>query len=157
MYRRLLFRSAAPAGLIYAASSKISDTTGETLAIFGQLNYEIIPGLELSAGGRYTHETKDSSFSQPYVNPALTFIFRPANAADGLGVITADQTFKDFSPEATLTWKPADDLILFGSYKTAYKSGGFSNGGINSAFSSDPFNDLTLDRKSTRLNSSHYC
>ncbi|API59160.1 hypothetical protein BSL82_07455 [Tardibacter chloracetimidivorans] len=66
--------SAAPAGLIYAASSKISDTTGETLAIFGQLNYEIIPGLELSAGGRYTHETKDSSFSQPYVNPALTFI-----------------------------------------------------------------------------------
>src|SRR3546814_12505533 len=77
--------SAAPAGLIYAASSKISDTTGETLAIFGQLNYEIIPGLELSAGGRYTHETKDSSFSQPYVTPALTFIFRPATAADEIG------------------------------------------------------------------------
>src|SRR3546814_14080577 len=35
--------------------------------------------------------------------------------------------------------------MLFGAYKTAYKSGGFSNGGINSAFSSDPFNDLTFN------------
>lgn len=137
--------SAAPAGLTYAASSKISETEGETFAIFGQLNYEITAGVELSAGGRYTHETKKSSFSQPYVNPALTFIFRPADAPDGLGVIAADQTFKDFSPEATLTWKPSDDLMLFGSYKTAYKSGGFSNGGINSAFSNDPFNDLTFN------------
>jgi len=64
---------------------------------------------------------------------------------DGLGQVTARQHFTNWSPEATLTWKPTDDLMVYGAYKTAYKSGGFSNGGINSKFSTDPTADLTFD------------
>ena len=36
-------------------------------------------------------------------------------------------------------------LLVYGAYKTAYKSGGFSNGGINSALSADPKGDLTFN------------
>jgi iron complex outermembrane receptor protein len=36
-------------------------------------------------------------------------------------------------------------VLVYAAYKTAYKSGGFSNGGINSALSADPLGDLTFD------------
>ncbi|MDY0067164.1 MAG: TonB-dependent receptor [Steroidobacteraceae bacterium] len=129
----------------YLASTKDSFTEGETFAAFGQLIWEITPALEATAGVRYTHETKDSWHAQPYNNAALLAIFRPADSADGLGFVTAEQTFENWSPEATLTWKMSDDVMIYGAYKTAYKSGGFSNSGINSAFSTDPAADLTFE------------
>jgi outer membrane receptor protein involved in Fe transport len=136
--------STAPDGLQYVATSKDSFTRGETFALFGQFTFKILPELELAGGVRYTNETKNSYFAQPYNNAGLTGIFRPADDPDGLGVVTARQHFKDWSPEATLTWKPTEGLMIYGAYKTAYKSGGFSNGGINSKFSADPTADLTF-------------
>ncbi|HEX8058272.1 MAG TPA: TonB-dependent receptor [Novosphingobium sp.] len=145
-----LRNSAAPTSDVYVATRKTSFTKGETFAVFGQLSWKIVPELELAGGVRYTHETKDSFFSQPYNNPGVTSIFRPANDPDGLGQITADQTFNNWSPEVTLTWKPSDDILIYGAFKTAYKSGGFSNGGINSKFSSNPLDDLTFDPERAR-------
>lgn len=128
----------------YLATTKTSFTKGETLSAFGQVTWEIVPTLELAGGVRYTHETKDSFFTQPYNNAALTGIFRPQDDPDGLGELSANQTFNDWSPEFTLTWTPQTDLLVYAGYKTAYKSGGFSNGGINSKFSPNPLGDLTF-------------
>ncbi len=128
----------------YLALYKISHTAGETIAGFGQVTWKIIPTVEASAGVRYTHETKDSFFTQPYVNAALRSLFRTTDSPDGLGIANAHQVFNNWSPEATLTWKPTSDIMVYGGYKTAYKSGGFSNGGLNSAASSDPTGDLTF-------------
>lgn len=140
-----LLNSAAPREDQYLATRKTSFTDGETIALFGQATWKIVPTLELAAGVRYTHETKDSYFTQPYNNPGVTAIFRPQDDPDGLGVVTADQTFNNWSPEVSLTWKPTSGILVYGAYKTAYKSGGFSNGGINSKFSTNPFADLTFD------------
>jgi len=140
-----LRNSAASPQNEFLASSKNSTTDGETFSLFGQFTYEIVPSLELAAGGRYTWETKDSFFTQPYNNPFLTAIFRDRNSPDGLGEVFANQKFRDFAPEVTLTYKPSRDVMVYGAYKTGYKSGGFSNGGINSAFSNDPLGDLTFD------------
>jgi iron complex outermembrane recepter protein len=137
--------SAAPEGYEYVTSAKDSFTKGETMAVFGQLTYRILPDLELAGGVRYTDETKNSFFTQPYNNPLLTGVFRDQDDPDGLGEVVARQHFRNWSPEATLTWKPTADLMVYGAYKTAYKSGGFSNGGINSKLSTDPTADLTFD------------
>jgi outer membrane receptor protein involved in Fe transport len=142
--------SAAPAGFEYVATSKNSFTDGETAALFGQVTWKIVPTIELAGGVRYTHEKKNSFFTQPYNNPLVTAIFRPQDDADGLGEITANQVFDDWSPEATLTWKPVQGILVYGAYKTAYKSGGFSNGGINSKFSPNPFADLTFNPEKAR-------
>ncbi|CAH0354649.1 TonB-dependent receptor [Sphingobium sp. CECT 9361] len=145
-----LTNSAASREDQYLATRKTSFTDGETIAAFGQVTWKVVPTVEIAGGVRYTHETKDSFFTQPYNNPGLTSIFRPQNDPDGLGVVTADQTFNDWSPEATITWKPTADLLVYGAYKTAYKSGGFSNGGINSKLSNIPFDDLTFDPEKAR-------
>jgi iron complex outermembrane receptor protein len=129
----------------YLATTKTSFTDGETLSLFGQVIWAMTDTLEATAGVRYTDETKESEFKQPYNNIGVLAIFRPADDPDGLGVVVGDQSFDNWSPEATLTWKPQDDLMFYGAYKTAYKSGGFSNSGINSKFSADPSADLTFD------------
>ena len=129
----------------YVAFTKDSQTEGETIAGFGQVTWKIVPELEAAAGVRYTHETKDSFFRQPYVNPAFAGVFKPFNPADPTSTIMAQQTFNNWSPEATLTWKPNRDITVYAAFKTAYKSGGFSNSGIYSAFSSAPVEDFTFD------------
>ncbi|MFO1377930.1 MAG: TonB-dependent receptor [Steroidobacteraceae bacterium] len=108
----------------WLAYDKTSETDGKTWSAFGQLNWKLTDDLELATGVRYTHETKDSFLVQTYVNLLFQGLFpqdRP---------IVADQTFNNWSPEATLTWKATEDLTLFGAYKTAYKSGGFSNSAL---------------------------
>lgn len=118
------FNSAAPRRLQYLAFLKESDTKGETLSGFAQAIWEITPQFELSAGVRYIHETKDSTFRQPYVNPFFTGVF-----LEGLD-LDVDQTFNDWSPDITATWRPTEDVTLFAAYKTGYKSGGFSNSAV---------------------------
>jgi outer membrane receptor protein involved in Fe transport len=134
----------------YLATTKTSFTDGETLSLFGQLIWKLTDTLEATAGVRYTDETKDSEFRQPYNHQFLTLgggfpIFRDDQDPSGLGVVTGDQSFDNWSPEATLTWTPQDGLMFYGAYKTGYKSGGFSNSGINSLLSATPQEDLTFD------------
>jgi iron complex outermembrane receptor protein len=110
----------------FLANTKDSETDGKTLALFGQLTWKVVPTVEVAAGARYTHETKDSFFLQPYSHPIRVTqgIFLPGVT------LPSDQKFNDWSPEATITWQPTDDVTVYGAYKTAYKSGGFSNSGI---------------------------
>jgi outer membrane receptor protein involved in Fe transport len=110
----------------YMDAWKNSATDGETIAGFGQVTWQLMPKLEVAAGVRYSHETKDSYFVQAFVSPAFSTLWAPNRTTYG------DQTFSNWSPEATISWKPTDDVLVYGAYKTAYKSGGFSNGGIDS-------------------------
>lgn len=97
-------------------------TNGRTLAAFGQILWDITPTLNVTGGVRYTHETKDSDQNQMYVNPAVLGSFAVRH-------FVVDQTFNNTSPEATITWKPTRQVTVYGSYKTGYKSGGFSISG----------------------------
>lgn len=131
--------SAAPQGLRYAAYDKDSDTQGETLALFGQMIWQVTPEIEITAGARYTEETKDSSYVQPYVISFLRGIFVHNTP------LVANQSFDDFSPDLTISYKPRPGLNFYAAYKTAYKSGGFSNSGIQSARSLTQLEDFTFD------------
>lgn len=125
----------------FISYAKDSSTKGKTWSGYGQVMWEIVPSLEATGGVRYIHETKNSVFTQPYVNALLTGLFRPESAPVN-GTLYGDQTFNDWSPEFTLSWKPVEDVLVYGAYRSAYKSGGFSNSAINSALVSDPVGDL---------------
>lgn len=144
-----LSNSAAGAADEYIATSKHSTTEGKTYSVFGQAIWKVIPTVEVTVGLRYTHETKDSFFDQPVNNPALTSIFRPADAPFGL--VYANQLFTNVSPEATISWKPVQDIMLYGAFKTGYKSGGFDNSGINSAaIAANPVSYMTFSPEKAR-------
>jgi outer membrane receptor protein involved in Fe transport len=123
-----LVNSAAPRSDYYAASvTKHGSTKGQTYSPFAQLLVELPFDIELAAGVRYTHETKDSFFVHPYLNPGVAALWRQGQP------LSANQKFHNWSPEATLTWHATPDLTIYAAYKTAYKSGGFSISGLYSA------------------------
>ncbi|WP_205452211.1 TonB-dependent receptor [Sphingobium estronivorans] len=97
---------------------------GDTYSAFGQLIWNIMPQLEFAGGVRYTREVKDSSMSNTYAHPPLSGTLL---APEGK-LFTDRFTDGNYSPEATLTWRPTSDLTAFVAYKTGYKSGGYSVG-----------------------------
>jgi len=86
----------------------------KTYSLFGQARYKLTEQLELSAGVRWTDETRSEEVFDYLNNVDLTpTLPRPKISAS------------NFSPEVTLTYTPTDDLTIFGSYKKGYKSGSF--------------------------------
>ena len=93
------------------------------------LSGDLTEKLELSGGVRWTDESKVQTISVPYVHAFLqgpTFV-RP-------GFFSGPIPFADdnFSPEATLRYQATDDINVFASFKTGFKSGGIDNSALPS-------------------------
>ena len=128
----------------------VYNQTSENYAFFTHNIFHITDRVDLTLGLRYTNETKDfdATFANDNVicpqNRALLsgLLTTPlAGLAGGLialscqgnstseldGVSIADQRNEDeFTGTAILSWKPVDDLLLYGSYSRGYKAGGFN-------------------------------
>jgi iron complex outermembrane receptor protein len=114
----------------------------EAYSLFLQVSYKILDNLELAGGARYTHEKKDVDLVNTFVNSAAVG-YKP----EGVHII-GSQKQRNTSPEATLTWKPSNTLMVYGAYKTGYLSGGFSNPGTIS--SGNNIGNLTFDAEKAK-------
>jgi outer membrane receptor protein involved in Fe transport len=108
--------------LRYLTIRKRAFSNGKTYSAFGQVLFDVTRELNITGGLRYSKEKKSSQLAQPYVFPGSTASFKQTT-------IGADQSFDNFSPEATITWKPTSKVTVYGSYRSGYKSGGFSISG----------------------------
>lgn len=109
---------------------KVHVTKTEAASFFGSLIIDLTDQLELSGGIRYTDETKTQTIAVPYMHGVLEgFGFTPS------GFFSGPIEFSDsnISPEVTLSYKASDDLNLFASFKTGFKSGGVDNSALPSA------------------------
>ena len=103
---------------------KRGETDGQTISVFAQLMWDITDRWELSAGIRYTDEKKDSSLGHDWIH----LIAQLAAFGAPAGKRFEDEfTDENWSPEATLAWRPTDELMLYGSYRTGFKSGGMAH------------------------------
>jgi outer membrane receptor protein involved in Fe transport len=100
-----------------------STVESDSYSLFGQVVWTISDALEFTAGARYTDEDKDAEQGNVFVHLISGAIlpFQP----EGL-VLKSDFDDTDWSPEVTLTWRPADNMTVYAAYRTGYKSGGFS-------------------------------
>jgi len=105
---------------------------GHAESVFGQAILKLPGRVELTGGGRYTHETKSLDSFNKYLNPNGVGV---ASYLPQGKVIAGGKSENNFSPEATLSWHATDGVLLYGAYKTGYLSGGFSNPGTLSAVS----------------------
>lgn len=79
----------------------------EAYAVYAQGSYEITDSLELTVGGRYSHDTK----SAIAYNPTRT------------RTLDTSVDFSSFNPSVTLAWRVNENLNTYAKYSTAYKSG----------------------------------
>lgn len=91
--------------------------TTKAPASFGQLTFSILPALRVIAGGRYTHE--HATLTGQINNEATT----PPSIIESFG---GNKTFTGWTYKAGLEWDVAADNMLYATYSTGFKSGGFS-------------------------------
>ena len=126
--------TAVPANIAYGLPPSFGDSQInlpiKAYSFFGQLRYQIIPRLELSAGARWTDEKKsERAFNLISGTPVL------------IPVTVPTIRFDNWSPEFTLTYRPTDDITMFASYKKAYKSGSYVLAGEPTPGSDNSFRD----------------
>lgn len=102
-------------------------------AVFAQGTYAFADRWSLTVGARYTKEEKEIPFNESVL----------ANAP-GLGTlpqfreVDKEAEFSRFSPNATLSFRPSDGLLLYLTASTGFKSGGFNLPSFGPAASVDP-------------------
>jgi len=112
-----------------------------SIAAYVQGNVYISDALTLTLGGRWTNDRKRGSYSQ--VSSPFTQTIRAPEVLDYPGLSESRFTYR-----VSLNYKPADDVMLFATHSTGYKSGGYnSGGGVPSLSTFDPQGNLISTRR----------
>ena len=107
----------------------------KSYAAFANASYEVVPDVRLSAGLRYTKETKD--YFRTTSTLSSNFLFRGTYAfAPPRG------KWSDTSPMASIDWQAAKGLMLYARVAMGFKSGGF-NGRANTPKESTQYDPET--------------
>ncbi|MFT3810503.1 MAG: TonB-dependent receptor [Micropepsaceae bacterium] len=145
-----------------------SDMTTESMAVFGQVDWQVTETVRLTGGLRYTHDEKEGTEQfriiclgcAPGTSPDQLGILTPGIDITGAFVSTAPApgvttplTFDPITGRAVrglkdsweavtgtagIEWKPDADTLVYARYSRGYKSGGFNAGGISVLPRTDP-------------------
>lgn len=99
---------------------------GEAYSAFGQVQVKPMEQIEISVGGRYSHEEKEL---KSVVNNGLSLV----NSSPLLSNGRNKKKFNNFSPEISVSYRPTSDLNIYANYKRGFLSGGFNGGSANPA------------------------
>jgi iron complex outermembrane receptor protein len=129
-------------------ASTFGDVDTKTWAIFGDFTYDLTEQLSLSVGGRYTNDRRQATVirrnlrggaSPELGGTPVNGIFNPVTNPTGrqVGLLTSDfqgeETFKEFTPRASITFEPDANNTFYASYAKGFKGGGFDPRGLSTA------------------------
>ncbi|MFO0512205.1 MAG: TonB-dependent receptor, partial [Gammaproteobacteria bacterium] len=123
--------------------------TSDVYAGFANLSYDVTDSIEASLALRYDNEKRkvknlvpvaartayfdynpfDGAFTgNSPLNPALVSALNPNLRPDGT-IPDRSESFSEFQPKVSLTWKASDSLTAYANWGVGFKSGGFNNTG----------------------------
>lgn len=106
-------------------------TAGEvqtkSIAAYADVSFDLGSQWSLSIGGRYTDDDKTGTVYRQNFTGIRSPLFGNDAAVPGLlrTDYTNSRTFSEFTPRASVRFKPTEDLMLYTSYGRGFKSGGF--------------------------------
>lgn len=119
---------------------------GTAYSGFGSVSYKPVEEIELSGGVRYSHEKKEFSLFRLYPG-ALSAAAGGTTFVAGQQVPTTvpERSFHNWSPEATVAWRPNGQITVFASWKRGFLSGGYNAGGTGTGVALIP--DRSYDQQ----------
>jgi iron complex outermembrane receptor protein len=113
-----------------------------SLAAYAQGNVHLSDQLTLTLGGRWTSDKKRGSYAQ--VSSPFTQTLRATEA-----LVFPNLSENRFTYRAGLNYKPTDDVMVFATHSTGYKSGGYNSGGGAPALT-PPVSRRLFDRETVK-------
>lgn len=92
--------------------------TIDAVAAYGQVTASITPSLRLTAGGRWSQETRDNKGT-------FTFL--------AVAPVSGKRTWSDFNPKFGIEFDLGPDTLLYATATNGFKSGTFNVGQVNPA------------------------
>ena len=112
----------------------LGDVDTKTWSIFGDFTYDLTDQFSLSLGGRYTWDKRTSRILRTTFVGGYSDLFPPTDAVPI--AVTSDfngsATFKEFTPRASLSFKPNANHTFYATYSKGFKGGGFDPRGQTS-------------------------
>lgn len=105
----------------------LGDVKTDTWSLFFDMTYALSDQFDLSVGGRYTSDKRTSRIlRETFLGGFSEYFGGPARAPI---LVTTDflgsKTFQDFTPRASLSWKPDDNQNVYFSFSQGFKGGSF--------------------------------
>ncbi len=118
----------------FGAFAGLQDTKGRSRseAAFVDLNWEFLPKLRLSGGGRFTHDRKKQ------ISPLLI-------GPNGEVGARAKDSWSRFTPRVTLDYRPNTDVMVYASWSRGYRSGGFNGRAATYVSATTPYDPESVD------------
>ncbi|WP_375195203.1 TonB-dependent receptor [Sphingobium sp.] len=127
------------ANTLFPTASSRSNVAFRNWALFGQATYAFTPGLRLTLGGRYTHDSLSyTHYRAPAINaatglpatgPGLSGVGAGGSIAgggNGTNLSEGGTSADNFSGKAVLQYDVAPDVMAYASYTRGYKGPAFN-------------------------------
>lgn len=132
------------------------DNDGEntSYAIFGQLGYRFSEQFRIVGGLRWSRDKKSGTVTGLALETGDKFTPNDpvpsaplaANYVEGGGYTTAySNHWSQFTPQVTAEFKPNPDIMLYATYSTGYKGGGFEDDPANALAAQSSYDPETVN------------
>jgi len=89
----------------------------KTWSVFAQGDFEFVPNVFFTAGGRYTWEKKSARNARtPDCDLNLNCTFSDSGS----------EVWKNFAPKIGLSWKATPEILVYASWTKGFRSGGYN-------------------------------
>lgn len=113
----------------------LGDVNTKTWSVFGDFTYDFSDQLSISLGGRFTSDKRTSRVLRTTFIGGFSPLFPPSNAT--AIAVTSDfngsETFEEFTPRASISYKPNENHNIYFTYSRGFKGGGFDPRGQTTA------------------------
>ena len=131
----ILDTTGRPIGLPGLTASTLGNVGTKTWSVFGDFTFDVADRLSVSAGGRYTNDQRTARIfrrnliggASPDLGGTGVQLGNPTSDFDGTA------TFKQFTPHASISFKPTPNHNIYASYSQGFKGGGFDPRGLTTA------------------------
>lgn len=100
-------------------------------AAFGQGTFHVSDKFAVTLGGRFTSDDKTADFSNTVTNPfVIALSVRDNEVHNDLNINEFGYDTSKFTYFANASYHPTEDVMLYVTHSTGYKSGGFNTDGV---------------------------
>ncbi len=121
----------------------------DSIALFGDVSFDITPELKISGGLRWTRDDKEGTVFRRNFAGIRSPQFGNPSAIPGLirTDYTNERAFEKLTPRLALSYQPNRDLNIYASYGKGFKSGGFDMRGdaVFTPFTVNGYEPETID------------
>jgi iron complex outermembrane receptor protein len=116
-------------------SRSVIDTEVDSIALFGEAGYQVTEKLKVTAGLRWTDDSKDFTFDfERLAGNFFDIVVAPGFFPPFQERIVLDGDFDEWTPKLSADYALNDDILLYVQGAKGYKGGGFSAIALASTF-----------------------